>query len=258
MADSASQTSGAPRGRGRGKSRGGLGKYLRARGRGRGGGGRAAEFAPRLLLEGEVGPSARYVTADGEEDEDARREREEREANLRRKYGRRGLGTNADRYKEEEPELDSDGEPIVEPEVDLSSFLERQRLEDPRAPPLGSSDRQHEDDEDDVDHSLDHISSMPARSTNVLPNRKGKAQEIVWDDSLQVLSEEKQAADALRELKSRFRAKSDKLRRAPVVPLKKAEIQPVIAPPLPLPDGSLPPIKSEMDEMEDFLDDLIG
>jgi hypothetical protein len=87
---------GAPssRGRGRGKSRGGLGKYLRARGRR--GGGRPAEFGNRLLLEGEGPPDA-----DDDEEEAA-----ERAA----KYARRQLGTNADRYKEEEPELGSDGE----------------------------------------------------------------------------------------------------------------------------------------------------
>lgn len=84
------------RGRGRGKSRGGLGKYLRARGRGRGTG-RPAQFGTRLLLEGE-----------GKEDLT-----EEEAAELARetaaKYSRRQLGTNADRYQEEEVELDSDG-----------------------------------------------------------------------------------------------------------------------------------------------------
>lgn len=81
------------RGRGRGKSRGGLGKYLRARGRGRGGG-RPAEFHQRVLLEGE-GP------ADEEDEEEV--------AERARKFSRRQLGSNADRYAEEEPELDSDG-----------------------------------------------------------------------------------------------------------------------------------------------------
>lgn len=82
-------------GRGRGKSRGGLGKYLRARGRGRGFG-RPAEFSTRLVLEGE-----QKLT----EEEEAERARE-----LAQKFSRRQLGTNADRYKEEEVEVDSDGE----------------------------------------------------------------------------------------------------------------------------------------------------
>jgi hypothetical protein len=49
------------------------------------------------LLEGE-GPG-------GEDDEEAREAREE----MTRKYARRQLGSNTDRYKEEEPELDSEG-----------------------------------------------------------------------------------------------------------------------------------------------------
>lgn len=80
------------RGRGRGKSRGGLGKYLRSRGRGRGSGGRPAEFTQRLLLEGEG-------KLDLTEEEAAAFEKE-----LREKYGKRKLVTNADRYEEEEPE----------------------------------------------------------------------------------------------------------------------------------------------------------
>ena len=84
---------GPSRGRGRGKSRGGYGKYLRARGRGHGRG-RPAEFSRRLVLEDEQ---------DVELDEDEAKE-------MARKYSRRQLGSNADRYVEPEPELDSDGE----------------------------------------------------------------------------------------------------------------------------------------------------
>lgn len=89
---------GQGRGRGRGKSRGGLGKYLRARGRGRGMG-RPAEFGTRLLLEGE----GKQPLTEEEEVELARE--------TAAKYSRRSLGTNADRYKEEEVELDLDGAP---------------------------------------------------------------------------------------------------------------------------------------------------
>jgi hypothetical protein len=87
------------RGRGRGKSRGGLGKYLRARGRG--GRGRPAEFSTRLVLEGERKPELT-------EEEEAELARE-----IREKYSRRQLGTNEDRYKEEEAELNSDGESLI-------------------------------------------------------------------------------------------------------------------------------------------------
>ena len=70
---------------------------MRARGRGRGGGGRPAEFRERLFLEG---------------DKPAELDPESEEAKeSARKYARRQLGSNADRYKEPEPELNSDGEP---------------------------------------------------------------------------------------------------------------------------------------------------
>ncbi|KIK68066.1 hypothetical protein GYMLUDRAFT_36892 [Collybiopsis luxurians FD-317 M1] len=218
------------RGRGRGKSRGGLGKYLRARGRGRGLG-RPAEFTKRVLLEGE----------EGDEEED-----EEVVAARQAKYSRRHLGSNADRYVEPEPELDSDGEPIVEPEVDLTAFLERQKLlKDPLAAPV--------DDEDDVDHTLDDLTFKRA-------NIKGKAQEIEWDDTLGDLLREKESAEATRDLKNRFRAKSEKLRANKSAkanaPGRNKESLYIDAPPLPLPENTKQ--KTKMEEMEDFLDDLLS
>lgn len=89
---STSRGRGGSRGRG---NRGGLGKYLRAKGRR--GTGRPAEWKQRLVLDGE-GP-------DDEDDEETKEAREE----MSIKYSRRQLGSNADRYKEEEPELDSEG-----------------------------------------------------------------------------------------------------------------------------------------------------
>ena len=77
------------------RGRGGLGKYLRARGRR--GHNRPAEFHKRLLLEGEGTPA--------EDDEEAT----EAAAENARKYSRRQLTTNADRYEEPEPELGPDG-----------------------------------------------------------------------------------------------------------------------------------------------------
>ncbi|PBK87712.1 hypothetical protein ARMGADRAFT_452471 [Armillaria gallica] len=235
--DPSASTSGSSRARGRGKSRGGLGKYLRARGRGRGYG-RAAEFHQRLVLEGE---------APVEEDDEERAEKE-------RKFSRRDLGTNADRYAEPEPELDSDGEPIVEPEVDLSSFLGRQRLSDN---PASSLQATLPDDDDDVDHSLAHISSRGIGAE--APSWKGKVEQIAWDDELDELSREKAIADANRDLKSRFRAKSERLRKKPIAPSvreRKQEASYVSAPALPLPEGVAP--KDPKANLEDFLDDLLG
>ncbi|KAF8063954.1 hypothetical protein FPV67DRAFT_194690 [Lyophyllum atratum] len=233
---SSSETPAAGRGRGRGRgNRGGLGKYLRARGRGRGRG-RPAEFGKRLLLE----------------DEQEEEEEEEEAAERAAKYSRRQLGTNADRYAEPEPELGSDGEPEVEPEVDLSSFLERQRISDegPSIGPVAITD------EGDVDITLAHIGS---RTHIAGPTRKGKLEEIEWDHELDEMSREKAAAEATWELKSRLRAKSERLRGKPIVVRdRKGATSYTEAPPLPVLDGSLPQPKKPKDEMQDFLDDLLG
>ncbi|KAJ7085170.1 hypothetical protein B0H15DRAFT_379260 [Mycena belliarum] len=235
-------SSSPPRGRGRGKSRGGLGKYLRARGRG-GGRGRPAEFGTRLVLEGE------QAAADDDEEAAAAA------AELARKFSRRQLGTNADRYEEPAPALDSDGEPEVEPEVDLAAFLARQRIYDAAGPVAGEADAESDAD-DDVDHSLAHIASGGKPPVS----RKGKVQEIAWDAGLDALERDKAAAEAIWDLKTRFRAKSEKLRKAAGPPTRERKTGPVLAeaPPLPLPDGSLPPPKGPKDDMQEFLDDLLG
>ncbi|RPD60861.1 hypothetical protein L227DRAFT_575028 [Lentinus tigrinus ALCF2SS1-6] len=228
------------RGRGRGKSRGGLGKYLRARGRGRGRG-RPAEWGQRLVLEGE------------EEVEIDEGERQEFE----RKYARRQLGSNADRYVEPEPEIDSEGEEVVEPEVDLSSFLERQRLS---PGPSGVSPQSDEDE--DVDKSLAHIGS---EGTSLAHSKKGRVQRIEWDAELEEMSREKAAAEATRDLKARFRAQTAKQRgrsiaRGGVSSLGRGVKQSggpyVEAPPLPI--DAPKPEKNEKEDMQDFLDGLLG
>ncbi|KAI0056905.1 hypothetical protein BV25DRAFT_1909692 [Artomyces pyxidatus] len=225
-----------PRGRGRG-NRGGLGKYLRARGRGRGG--RPAEFHQRLVLEGE---------RPEELDEEEARE-------LETKYSRRQLGTNADRYVEPEPELGSDGEEIVEPEVDLSKFLERQRLDDAPGPSIAPPPV----DEDDVDHSLARISSKGKAEA---PNRKGKVQQIEWDDQLEEMTREKAVAEAHWDLKERFRARTAQQRGRPAPrgavggrSARRQEKGHVEAPPLPTEIVAAP--KDPKAQMEDFLDDLL-
>ncbi|KAI6111894.1 hypothetical protein EDD17DRAFT_406174 [Pisolithus thermaeus] len=216
------------RGRGRGKSRGGLGKYLRARGRGRGYG-RPAEFTKRLVLEGE------------EEAELDPEEVEER----RRKYGKRQLGSNADRYVEPEPELGSDGEDIREPEVDLSAFLEKQKISEDTM----SSAALPEDD--DIDHDLDHISLGSQARTR---SKKGNVQTIAWDGQLEELRREKDAADAARDLKDRFRARSGKLREKPAIFESRKHANITAAPPLQIERAP----KAPKEEMEDFLDELLG
>jgi hypothetical protein len=90
MASTSGQSQRGTSSRGR-RSRGGLGKYLRARGRR--GYGRPAEFRERLVLEGE-----QEVELDSDEEKE-----------MRKKYSRRTLESNADRYEEKKPENDNVG-----------------------------------------------------------------------------------------------------------------------------------------------------
>ncbi|OJA20276.1 putative protein 28 [Rhizopogon vesiculosus] len=220
------------RGGGRGKSRGGLGKYLRARGRGRGG--RPAEFHKRLVLEDEE-----LIDLDPDSEE---------AKELQKKYQRRQLASNADRYVEPEPELGSDGEEIREPEVDLSSFLAKQRLSDVSEVTAGVP----QVDDDDVDHELAHISSHRNPPST---SQKGRVQTIEWDAELEEMSREKAAADASRDLKARFRAKSEKLRAKPLSGRDRKQGDNYVEAPA-LPTDA--PKKEPKVEMEDFLDELLG
>lgn len=52
-----------------------------------------------------------------------------------------------------------------------------------------------EDDDDDVDHTLDHISSRGIGDPN---KGKSKVEEIDWDDELDEMTREKAVADANR------------------------------------------------------------
>jgi hypothetical protein len=161
------------------------------------------------------------------------------------------------------------GEPIVEPEVDLSSFLERQRISDPAKTERLSA--QQESDEDDVDQSLAHLTHGKSSRTN---NMKGKAVTVEWTEGLAAMEKQKNEADANRgiitafwlynqhtdpyssDLRERFRAKSDRLRK-PVTgghrPKGAGSETLEDAPALP---GA--PVKAPKEEMEDFLDELLG
>jgi len=86
------------------------------------------------------------------------------------------------------------GEEIKEPEVDLSNFLARQRLDDAVNP--GIPNPEAEPDEDEVDHSLAHLKSVGPQSAH--KPMKGRVQKIEWDEELENLSREKAAADANR------------------------------------------------------------
>lgn len=77
-----------------------------------------------------------------------------------------------------------------EPEIDLSSFLDRQRIADQEDP---TSSREKEFD-DDVDYSL---SNLPSASSSAIKTRKNKTQTIQWDASMDQLKREKEAAEAV-------------------------------------------------------------
>ena len=81
------------------------------------------------------------------------------------------------------------GEVEEEPEVDLSEFLARQKLEDIPQTNL------KEDSDDDVDTSLAHLSSNPTAASR---SRKGNIQQIEWDEGLEEIKREKEIADANR------------------------------------------------------------
>ncbi|KAF7365854.1 hypothetical protein MVEN_00459800 [Mycena venus] len=86
-------------------------------------------------------------------------------------------------------------------------------------------------------------------------------EQIEWDDELDELEREKASAGAIWDLKSRFRAKSDKLRKSATTIPSRPRPSLVEAPPLLrlFPDGSVaqPPLKALKEDMQDFLDDLL-
>jgi hypothetical protein len=93
------------------------------------------------------------------------------------------------------------GEPIVEPEVDLTAFLARQRLQDEEeidnvilSGPKAVAD---EAELADIDHSLAHIGTGKTASSAVRDG-KGKAQVVAWDQELEDMRREKDVADAQR------------------------------------------------------------
>jgi hypothetical protein len=85
------------------------------------------------------------------------------------------------------------GEPIVEPEVDLSNFLERQRLADDTDLPIIPGASKDVKDDEDVDTTLAHISS---RLNPQATSKKGKLEQIIWDEEIDRMNRDKKAAEA--------------------------------------------------------------
>ncbi|KIJ27063.1 hypothetical protein M422DRAFT_164165, partial [Sphaerobolus stellatus SS14] len=180
---------------------------------------------------------------DGEQSTD-----EEEQAEIAARYVHRGRDTNAYRY--EEPEVDENEDPEPEPEVDLSDFLARQRLDD-------SSSLVHpwQEDDDDVDHTLVAVTSAPS-SAPVKP-RKNQVHTVEWDASLDELKREKESAEAVWDLKTRFRQAQPRLTAPKSTPgreTRKCQV-PILASNA---DAEPVPKPTSKAELEDFLDDLLG
>ncbi|CUA68484.1 hypothetical protein RSOLAG22IIIB_03521 [Rhizoctonia solani] len=146
------------------------------------------------------------------------------------------MQSNADRYEEKEP--DPEEEP--EPEVDLSEFMRKQRLDDETSAG-GSIAVPKTEVDDDIDHSLDNFGSRAPPAS-----RKGQKGVIEWDESLEAMKQEKEKAEAVWELKARFK-------HAPQSKPRANERRVVRQPRLAEEAEPTDPKK----EMEDFLDDLL-
>ncbi|KAG8941409.1 hypothetical protein FRC04_004202 [Tulasnella sp. 424] len=226
--------------------RGGLsGKGQRARGKR--GFGRPAAFGTRLYLEGDK------VRKDETEMTEEELEQAQEDA---RKYGRRDLGSNAHRYDEPEETEKADGEEEEEPEpeIDLSKFLEKQRLAPDDDNGVLSSRRGADDD--DIDHSLDNLLDPSVRR-----NADGRKhiETVEWTQEMEAMAQEKSQADAARDLASRFRSRVEK--QAPTKSSQKSskakaasesvEVDPTV-------DLFTPKVEVKPQTDQDFLDDLLG
>ncbi|GAA5894502.1 hypothetical protein JCM5296_005114 [Sporobolomyces johnsonii] len=135
------------------------------------------------------------------------------------------LGSNADRYRDDQPDDELQGEEEIdeaelarqaEEQAELSAFLDKQRSQ--LADPLPSTSQPSEDDTD-VDHSFAHLRS--GRNTG-----KGKAMAPELRpaaDEVAALQGEARRAQAVRDLKDRLAPSSSRsspadLRKPPPLP----------------------------------------
>ena len=85
------------------------------------------------------------------------------------------------------------GEEKQEPEIDLSSFLERQRLSETPSAVLVPA---RQVDEDEIDNTIAPI--LPHLSSATPNTKKGQVHQVEWDEQLEQMSREKTTADAAR------------------------------------------------------------
>ena len=72
--------------------------------------------------------------------------------------------------------------------MDLSAFLERQQISEP-----ATFSTAPQEDDNDIDHDLDHITGSFKAYTRP---KKGNVQAITWDKELEEMKQEKDAAEA--------------------------------------------------------------
>ncbi|KAF8325798.1 uncharacterized protein EI90DRAFT_3071777, partial [Cantharellus anzutake] len=107
-------------------------------------------------------------------------------------------------------------------------------------------------DEEEIDKSLTQFTSKLRRTTNGSNQKKGNVQTVEWTEELEKLRQEKQAADAMRDLKTRLQG-SSALRTDPRASNRTKRAKSPVADRR----GENAPNVSTQDEMEAFLDDLI-
>jgi len=104
-----------------------------------------------------------------------------------------------------------------------------------------------------VDHALAaYMSSSRLGKSPVSGLRKGNKQVLEWDDDMETMQREKNAAEAMRDLKSRLRGSSEI--QSPALPPSsrvKREKSPIA-------DQRALVDEHKGDDMEAFLDDLLG
>lgn len=84
----------------------------------------------------------------------------------------------------------------MQPEVDISGFLEKQRIK--LSESINETAVSGFAEEEDVDHTLAHISSRGIGQ----PKRSLKKETIHWDASLDEMKREKEGAEAMWGMKS--------------------------------------------------------
>jgi len=160
------------------------------------------------------------------------------------------LSNNAHRYTEPEP--DPEDEP--EPEVDLTGFIAKQRAADDQPILYEGDSKAQKDDEEETDDSLIQFTSTFGLAKAESNEKKGNVQRVEWTEEMETMRQEMQAADAMKDLKSRLQG-GNVLRNPPNQShhRQKKEKSPVADR-----RGEVVQSANSQSEMEAFLDDLLS